>query len=146
MLISGLNALPPDSPRILLSTGRLIGEGFDHPPLDTLILAMPVSWKGRYSSMRDVYTESIPVKAMSGSLILWIPRIQCCSECGINASGVIRRWGTGLWLMVKGFHSKEYFTIFKLNNLSSRVVRATKSPSIQASGICFSIRLFIALK
>ncbi|EOX0886670.1 DEAD/DEAH box helicase family protein, partial [Escherichia coli] len=43
MLISGLNALPPDSPRILLSTGRLIGEGFDHPPLDTLILAMPVS-------------------------------------------------------------------------------------------------------
>ncbi|HAY0176748.1 TPA: DEAD/DEAH box helicase family protein [Escherichia coli] len=46
MLISGLNALPPDFPRILLSTGRLIGEGFDHPPLDTLILAMPVSWKG----------------------------------------------------------------------------------------------------
>ncbi|KAE9686381.1 DEAD/DEAH box helicase [Escherichia coli] len=46
MLISGLHALPPDSPRILLSTGRLIGEGFDHPPLDTLILAMPVSWKG----------------------------------------------------------------------------------------------------
>lgn len=46
MLISGLNALPPDSLRILLSTGRLIGEGFDHPPLDTLILAMPVSWKG----------------------------------------------------------------------------------------------------
>ncbi|EGN4329292.1 DEAD/DEAH box helicase family protein [Escherichia coli] len=33
MLISGLNALPPDSPRILLSTGRLIGEGFDHPPV-----------------------------------------------------------------------------------------------------------------
>lgn len=69
--------------------------------------------KGHYSSMRDVYTESIPVKAMSGSLILWIPRIQCCSECGINASGVIRRWGTGLWLMVKGFHFKEYFTLFK---------------------------------
>lgn len=45
-LVASLDALPPDAPRILLSTGRLVGEGFDHPPLDTLVLAMPVSWKG----------------------------------------------------------------------------------------------------
>ncbi len=41
-----LNALEESAPRILLATGRLIGEGFDHPPLDTLALAMPISWKG----------------------------------------------------------------------------------------------------
>lgn len=45
-LITELDALPPEEPRILLSTGKLVGEGFDHPPLDTLVLAMPVSWKG----------------------------------------------------------------------------------------------------
>ena len=41
-----LEALDESAPRALLATGRLIGEGFDHPPLDTLVLAMPISWKG----------------------------------------------------------------------------------------------------
>lgn len=44
--LTALDALASDAPRVVLATGRLVGEGFDHPALDTLVLAMPVAWKG----------------------------------------------------------------------------------------------------
>ncbi|WP_232461932.1 TOTE conflict system archaeo-eukaryotic primase domain-containing protein [Burkholderia ubonensis] len=44
--LTALDALAGDAPRVVLATGRLVGEGFDHPALDTLVLAMPVAWKG----------------------------------------------------------------------------------------------------
>ncbi len=35
-----------DEERLILATGRFIGEGFDDARLDTLFLVMPVAWKG----------------------------------------------------------------------------------------------------
>ena len=34
------------APRMILATGRYLGEGFDDPRLDTLFLTMPIAWRG----------------------------------------------------------------------------------------------------
>jgi len=41
-----LAAIPENEARVLLATGRYIGEGFDDARLDTLFLTLPVSWRG----------------------------------------------------------------------------------------------------
>lgn len=46
VVIESLADLPDDAPHILLASAQLVGEGFDHAPLDTLILTLPISWEG----------------------------------------------------------------------------------------------------
>jgi superfamily II DNA or RNA helicase len=45
-VVGGLSQIPDGKERVILSTGRYLGEGFDDARLDTLFLALPVSWRG----------------------------------------------------------------------------------------------------
>lgn len=46
-ILTRLKAIPEDAERIILSTGKYIGEGFDDSRLDTLFLLLPISFEGR---------------------------------------------------------------------------------------------------
>ena len=44
---AALETLADESaPTLILATGRYLGEGFDLPRLDTLLLALPIAWSG----------------------------------------------------------------------------------------------------
>jgi len=48
-IMERLASIPDAEERVIVATGRYLGEGFDDARLDTLFLTMPISWKGTLS-------------------------------------------------------------------------------------------------
>lgn len=46
LIAERMNEIPETEERVIVATGRYLGEGFDDARLDTLFLTLPVSWRG----------------------------------------------------------------------------------------------------
>ncbi|ANJ86814.1 hypothetical protein MB84_29875 (plasmid) [Pandoraea oxalativorans] len=86
--LAALDALASDAPRVVLTTGRLVGEGFDHPALDTLVPAMPIAWKGTLQQYAGRLHREHAGKTGVRVLDTLTVDIRYCRECGRSASAV----------------------------------------------------------
>ena len=57
-----LERIPENESLIVIATGRYVGEGFDYPRLDTLFLALPISWKGKVAQYAGRLHRNYPGK------------------------------------------------------------------------------------
>ncbi len=73
---------PDTEERLVLATGRYLGEGFDDASLDTLFLTMPISWRGtlaqyvgrlhrEHHAKREVSSTTTSTQACR-SLLAWL--------------------------------------------------------------------------
>lgn len=95
-ILTELFELEDSAPRVLLATGRLFGEGFDHPPLDTLVLAMPISWKGTLQQYAGrLHREHVDkqISRTCASMIMSNRTSLSLPQCGTNAGVVTLQWG-----------------------------------------------------
>ena len=93
-----LRELPPERVACIVATDSYVGEGFDEPRLDTLLLAAPVAWEGlltqlvgriqrvqpgkRGSLVFDYVDELVPLLARQ-----WHERLKAYSRLGYVVEG-----------------------------------------------------------
>ena len=75
-----LKSIPDTEPLVIVATGKYVGEGFDLPRLDTLMLALPVSWKGLITQYTGRLHRDYPGKSEVRIYDYIDPRVPICDS------------------------------------------------------------------
>jgi superfamily II DNA or RNA helicase len=71
-IAEAIAAVPECELRVILTTGSYIGEGFDDARLDTLFLAMPISWKRTLKQYVGRSTDFMMQSVLFGSTTMLV--------------------------------------------------------------------------
>ena len=91
-IAEALASVPEDEPRVILATGSYISEGFDDARLDTLFLAMPISWKGtlqQYVGRLHRLHDNKRVVQVYDYVDDWVPMLERMYERRLKGYGAI---------------------------------------------------------
>jgi superfamily II DNA or RNA helicase len=91
-IAEALASVPEHEPRVILATGSYIGEGFDDARLDTLFLAMPISWKGtlqQYVGRLHRLHDNKRVVKVYDYVDDWVPMLERMYERRMKGYGAI---------------------------------------------------------
>jgi len=69
LIAEAMASVSDNESRVILATGSYIGEGFDDARLDTLFLAMPISWKGTLQQYAGRLGHALAPEARWGLLL-----------------------------------------------------------------------------
>ena len=133
-----LQAVSPEETMVLVATGSLIGEGFDFPRLDTLIMATPVSFRsvveqyaGRlnrdYEGKRDVIIYDYVDSHISMFDKMYVKRLKAYKQIGYEiCSGLHGEKQTANAI----FDSENYQEVYKKDLLEADKSIVISSPAI----------------
>lgn len=150
-ILEKLKNVSRDESVILVATGSLIGEGFDYPRLDTLIMATPVSFRGvveQYAGRlnRDYEgKEKVIVYDYVDSHIamfdnMYAKRLKAYKQIGYDVCSGIEHYEPGAEAI---FDGETYFSAYKQDLLNAAQDIIISSPTISGSKVH---ELFILLK
>lgn len=135
---------------VIVATGKFVGEGFDEPRLDTLFLAMPISWKGTLQQyvgrLHRLYENKNEVQIYDyvDAHIEMLERMYEKRLKGYAALGYSAKADNKTFEMINSIYdNKNFYTVFSSDVLSAKKKIVIVSPFIRKKRLEQIIKLLI---
>jgi superfamily II DNA or RNA helicase len=145
--------IPEHEPFVLVATGKYVGEGFDMPRLDTLFLAMPISWKGTlqqyagrlhrlYDGKKEVQVYDYVDIYVAMLEKMYQKRLRGYASIGYKAKGTPRPLEEGHSI----FDSHTFFPVYSADVLAAGSEALIVSPFMTKRRVSSALNYLIAAK